>query len=278
MHRNRCESVGYDWHSSGGEKQHIGGCLVSGSSVLPLQGNGIRITRSGRAVLSVDEVTVGNAPCTAIIGPNGAGKSLLLRTLGGLLEPDSGSVTWAGEPALPLKGSLTPAMRDRRLAVGFVMQRPSLLARTAQANLEFALRARGLAGKAASARALDALEVAGLSSIADTPAHRLSSGEQQRLALARALALEPAILLLDEPTANVDPVSTAPIETMLIQAAAAGCRIVIVSHDLNQVKRLADEVLMMHQGVVVEQQAVTPFFDAPNSDPAKRWLAGELLV
>jgi len=247
-------------------------------SVLPIEGKALKITRGGRTVLDVPSVTVGTALCTAIIGPNGAGKSLLLRTLGGLLVPDSGSVTWGGDPLANPQASALTSQRSRRLAVGFVTQRPALLSRTALQNLEYALRARGLSAHVRRSESLKALEVAGLSAIANTPAQRLSAGEQQRLALARALALEPAILLLDEPTASVDPVSTAPFEMMLKNASHSGCRIVIVSHDLNQVKRLADEVLLMNQGGVVEQQPVAPFFNEPRSDVARKWLAGELLV
>ncbi len=247
-------------------------------TVLPIEGTALRITRSGRTVLNVPNVVVGASSCTAIIGPNGAGKSLLLRTLGGLLLPDSGQIRWGGKPAPNPSRSIATLQRSQRLAVGFVPQRPALLARTALQNLEYALKARGLNAAQGRANALAALEMAGLSAIVNTPAQRLSAGEQQRLALARALALEPAILLLDEPTASVDPVSTAPIEMMLKTASHSGCRIVIVSHDLNQVKRLADEVLLMNQGAVVEQQPVAPFFDAPKSDEARKWLAGELLV
>lgn len=251
---------------------------MSGPSLLPLKGHNLSVVRNGRAVLSINEVSVGSAPCTAIIGPNGAGKSLLLRTLGGLLTPDAGRVTWGGAPALKPDQSLNKEQRDRRLSVGFVSHRPALLARSARHNLEYALRARGTVGAAAREKAVEALENAGLSAIVNTPAQRLSAGEQQRLALARALALEPAILLLDEPTASVDPVSTAPIEAMLKHATTQGCRIVIVSHDLHQVKRLADEVLLMNQGELVEQQAVLPFFNAPISPVARSWVAGELLV
>ncbi len=248
------------------------------TAVLPIQGNNLRLSVQGRTVLDVPDISVGTAACTAIIGPNGAGKSLLLRALGGLLTLDQGHVTWGGQPALRPLQRLRPAERERRLAVGFVSHKPALLARSALHNMVYALRARGFSGHPARQQALESLESAGLSAIVNTPAQRLSAGEQQRLSLARALVLEPAILLLDEPTASVDPVSTAPIETMLKQASAAGCRIVIVSHDLNQVKRIADEVILMNRGSVEEQQAAQPFFETPQSQATKQWLAGELLV
>ena len=251
---------------------------MSASELLPIEGHGLSIARNGRTVLSVNTVSVGASVCTAIIGPNGAGKSLMLRVLGGLLTPDAGRVTWGGAAALTPVQFLNKTQRNRRLSVGFVPQRPALLSRSARHNLEYALRARGKLGSEARKKADEALENAGLSAIVNTPAQRLSAGEQQRLALARALALEPAILLLDEPTASVDPVSTAPIEAMLKRAANEGCRIVIVSHDLHQVKRLADEVLLMNKGEVVEQQATESFFNAPISDVARSWIAGELLV
>lgn len=248
------------------------------SSLLPIEGRNLSLVRNGRSVLSVDKVCVGVSPCTLIIGPNGAGKSLLLRTLAGLLSPDAGSVHWGSAVALTPAQSMNSTQRVRRLKVGFVSQRPALLARSAKSNLEYALRARGIVGSDARRRALEALDSAGLSAIGNTPAQRLSGGEQQRLALARAIALEPAILLLDEPTASVDPVSTAPIEAMLKRATIEGCRIVMVSHDLHQVKRLADEVLLMNRGEVVEQQAAASFFNAPISRIARSWIAGELLV
>lgn len=247
-------------------------------SVLPVEAENLLVKRQDRQLLAIDAVRVGTAPCTAIIGPNGAGKSLLLRILAGLMQPDVGHVTWGGQPALRPKSSLNQAQRITRLAVGFVSQRPALLARSAKNNLAYALRARGCGAADANDKAVAALESAGLSAIVNTPAQRLSAGEQQRLVLARALVLEPAILFLDEPTASVDPVSTAPIEAMLKRAMLEGCRIVIVSHDLNQVKRLADEVLLLNQGALVEQQAATPFFDNPKSRTAQKWLAGELLL
>jgi len=247
------------------------------AKVIPLSGSQLRITRRGRVVLAVPEVRVGDAAITGIIGPNGAGKSLLLRTLAGLLLPDEGEVWWADATA-SYSQRMSREERARRLAVGFVMQRPALLARTAFGNLTYALRSRGYSTAECRQRANTALQAAGLTHIADTSAVRLSSGEQQRLALARALALEPAILLLDEPTASVDPVSTAPIERMLLDAANKGCRIVIVSHDISQVKRLADQVLMMHAGSVVEQQNAAGFLAAPKTDITRRWLAGELLI
>lgn len=247
-------------------------------AVLPIEADRLSVVRSGRRVLAVDSLCIGSVGCTAIIGPNGAGKSLLLRTLGGLLKPDTGRVTWAGEVAPDGTRSLSTQDRKRRLAVGFVSHRPSLLARSARHNMEYALRAAGHTSAQAKPIAMRALEAAGLAGIVNTPAQRLSAGEQQRLALARALALEPAILLLDEPTASVDPVSTAPIETMLKKACSDGCKVVIVSHDLNQVKRLADEVLLINKGAVAERQLVGPFFENPTSTTAKKWLAGELLA
>ncbi len=252
--------------------------MRDGVAVLPIKASDLSVVRQGRRVLAVDSVRIGDSACTAIIGPNGAGKSLMLRALGGLMKLDAGSVTWAGVAAPEPGRAVNAEDRRRRLAVGFVSHRPSLLARSARHNLEFALRAGGFTAQAAKQRASRVLEEAGLAAIVNTPAQRLSAGEQQRLALARALALEPAILLLDEPTASVDPVSTAPIEAMLKHAAQHGCKIVIVSHDLNQVKRLADVVLLMNRGSVVEQEAVGPFFEQPKSTTARKWLAGELLV
>ena len=123
-----------------------------------------------------------------------------------------------------------------------------------------------------------ALEQAGLGNICNVSAHRLSGGEQQRLALVRALLLEPDILFLDEVTANVDPASTLVIEQQLRAALADGLTVVMVSHDQGQVKRLADHVVLMHKGELVESASATQFFAQPRSALSRHWIAGELLV
>jgi tungstate transport system ATP-binding protein len=205
---------------------------------------------------------------TVIMGPNGAGKSLLLRLLHGLLEPSAGEVIWGGRPA-------DNAIRLRQ---AMVFQRPVLLRRSALANLTHALRARGVPRRERHARAAKMLSAAGLGALARTPARLLSGGEQQRLAMARALSLEPDILFLDEPTANLDPASTLAIEQLIQRAHDKGAKIVLVTHDLGQARRLADEVVFLHRGRIEEQSPAGPFFDAPASARARAFLEGRLVL
>ena len=236
--------------------------------VLPVACQKLLIRRAGRDVLNVPALSLGHVGCTAIVGPNGAGKSLLVRTLCDLQVPDSGRVTWAGQAPDTL----------RRHRVGLLLQRPVLLRRSALNNVLFALRATGMSRAAGLPEAQQALHAAGLSALVDVSAHRLSGGEQQRLALARALALKPDMLFMDEATANVDPASTRVIEQQLIRAMTDGLKVVAVSHDMGQVRRLADEVVLMHNGGVVEQSRRQHFFEQATNPLTQRWLDGELLV
>ncbi|MBX2879740.1 MAG: ATP-binding cassette domain-containing protein [Granulosicoccus sp.] len=234
----------------------------------PITASGLCIRRSGRQLLNVKQLSIAESGCTVIVGPNGAGKSLLIKSLCGLQKPDSGSVYWAG----------TAPERTRRRQVGLLLQHPVLLKRTARANLVYALRHAGSSRRAARTGANQALEKAALMDVADIQANRLSGGEQQRLALARALLLEPEILFLDEATAHVDPASTLMIEQQLTQTMQRGLCVVLVSHDIGQVRRLADHVVLMHMGEVVEQCAKDKFFSESAHPTSQSWIAGELLV
>lgn len=205
---------------------------------------------------------------TVVMGPNGAGKSLTLRLLQGLIEPTGGRIHHAGRP-------FDASLRRR---VALVFQRPVLLRRSVAANLAHALAAHGVARAERPARIAELLVQAGLGDLARRPARVLSGGEQQRLALVRALAAEPAILLLDEPTASLDPHSTLAIERLIDQAHAAGTKIVLVTHDLGQARRLADDVAFLHRGRLTEHTPADRFFSAPQSDAARAYLDGRLLV
>lgn len=240
---------------------------MSSDTVLPISASNLRIVRADRVLLHVNKLDVTGA-CTAVIGPNGAGKSLLIKTLAALQPLDTGEVMWAG---------VAPRL-DARRKVGLLLQRPVLLRRSALANIIYALRAAGVPSKKAQQQALTALKRAGLEALAASPANVLSGGEQQRLALARALALEPQVLFLDEPTASVDPNSTQSIEEMLKEASANGCTTMIVSHDLGQVRRLAQHVILMVKGGIVEHSPVERFFERPSSEQGRAYLAGELLL
>ncbi|MGE3146968.1 MAG: ABC transporter ATP-binding protein [Pseudorhodoplanes sp.] len=205
-------------------------------------------------------------PPTALIGPNGSGKTTLLRLAMGLTEASSGRVTWGGRERAP------PTRR------GFLFQRPVMLRRSAAANLRYALAAAGFPARERAARADALLAQVGLTAIAERPARRLSGGEQQRLAVARALAKEPELLFLDEPTASLDPAATKAMEDLIVAIAARGIKIVMSTHNLPQARRLAGEIVLLNRGRVVESGPTQDFFAAPRTDEARRFLAGELLI
>lgn len=236
--------------------------------VCPVVGENLLIERAGRRLLTVPMVRLGDYACTSIVGPNGAGKSLLVRTLCALQRADEGKVWW-GEHAPD---------QARRHRVGLLLQRPVLLMRSALENVSYALRIAGSSQRLARQQAEAALQVAGLTTIMHSPAARLSGGEQQRLALARALALKPDMLFMDESTAHVDQASTLAIEQQLKEAMDAGLRLVLISHDVGQVQRLADEIVLMHNGEIVEQNGREAFFEHSINPVTRKWLNGDLLV
>ncbi|MEM7060461.1 MAG: phosphate ABC transporter ATP-binding protein [Pseudomonadota bacterium] len=223
------------------------------------------LSRGGQQVIDGLTLSLVCSGLTAIMGPNGAGKSLTLRLIAGLIVPDAGSVRFDGG---------APAARD--LAV--VFQSPVMLRRSVKGNLTHALRLRGIRGAALRDRVSELLKMGGLQDVADRPARQLSGGEKQRLALVRALAVGPKFLLLDEPTASLDPTSTAEIERLIREARADGTRVILITHDRFQAKRLADEVVFLHKGKLIEVSPVPKFFDAPASAEARAYLNGELLT
>ena len=228
-----------------------------------LRARGLRLDVDGVRLVDVPELAIGGG-VTAIIGPNGAGKSLLLRLLHGLVRPTAGRVEHAGAPA-------STATRERQ---SMVFQTPVLLRRSALANLEFVRRARRVAG--ADCAAL--LERVGLEAHARRDARRLSGGERQRLALARALVTAPDVLLLDEPTASLDPASTLVVERVLAEERDAGTAVVLVTHDIPQARRLADGIVFLHRGRVAERASAARFFAAPVSDAARAYLDGRIVT
>ncbi|MEO1709786.1 MAG: ATP-binding cassette domain-containing protein [Pseudomonadota bacterium] len=237
------------------------------SPLLPLQVRGLTLEADGRRLLDDIRFDLSAGHRTIIMGPNGAGKSLLLRVLHGLVSPTTGSIRWG-------RGA---GLNDRKRQA-MVFQRPVLLRRSVAANLEFALRLSGAKGAELVDRRDSLLARVGLQGRHRQPARLLSGGEQQRLALARALATEPDILFLDEPTASLDPGSVRTIEDIVQATSAAGTKIVFVTHDLAQARRLADEVLFMHRGQVVEHAPAASFFHAPKSEMARAFMAGQLVL
>lgn len=237
--------------------------------VLPIAGHGLVVSRGGRTVVAGVGIKIDARPrILVILGPNGAGKSLLLRVLVGLIAPDAGTLTWAG----------TAPDRVRAPHIGFVFQRPVMLRRTTLNNIAFMLRVAGVAGDQILPRAWRALEASKLDRHAQTPARMLSAGEQQRLALAGALAIDPEILILDEPASNLDPASTFEIEDRLRQARTSGMCTVLVTHDLAQARRLADDIVFMHQGRILARSPAEAFFASPPCPEAAAYVHGDIVV
>lgn len=234
-------------------------------SLLPLELDQLVFAVGGRRIIDGISLRLDAGPRTIIVGPNGAGKSVLLRLCHGLLRPTSGTIRWT---------SPEPPGGPRRQAM--VFQRPVLLRRTAVANVAYALAITDLPRAQRMPRALDALRRAGLEYLAKHPARVLSGGEQQRLALARAWALSPEVLFLDEPTASLDPGATHEIEESIAAINASGTKIVMVTHNLGQARRLGDEILFMHQGRLAERAPADRFFKEPASREAAQFLEGEL--
>lgn len=231
-------------------------------TILPLRAEGLGFSAGGIAILSDVSLTLEAGSPSIIVGPNGAGKSVLLRLLHGLLVPSAGRVLWAGDAA-------------RRQAM--VFQRPVLLRRSVLANAVYPLNLAGVAAAERESRARAALEMVGLAALADRPARRLSGGEQQRLALARAAALSPEVLFLDEPCASLDPTATRAVEEIVDTLAARGTKIVMTTHDLGQARRLAGEVLFLNRGRLREQTPAAAFFNQPATPEAAAFLRGELV-
>lgn len=217
-------------------------------------------------VLDRIQLTLANGAPTLVIGPNGAGKTTLLRLAMGLASPSAGRITWGG------RAQVEPRRR------AFVFQHPVMLRRSAVANLRYALAQAGVAFPMRAARAQELLALVGLGAHGRRPARQLSGGETQRLALARALAKEPSVLFLDEPTGSLDPAAAKAIEDLIRTVAGAGVKVVMSTHDLGAARRLAGEVVLMHRGCVVETAPADRFFSAPASEAARRFLAGELLL
>jgi tungstate transport system ATP-binding protein len=233
--------------------------------ILPLELREVSFAAGGRTIIDRVSATIDAGPATIILGANGAGKSVLMRLMHGLLAPTSGTVSWNG---------VTAGGARRRQAM--VFQRPVMLRRSALANVVYALALAGVPPPERERQAMDALREVGLAGFAARSARVLSGGEQQRLALARAWALHPEVLFLDEPTANLDPGATREIEAVIRAFDAAGTKIVMATHNLGQARRLGDEVIYLHQGRVAERAPVEKYFSQPATAEAAAFIRGEL--
>jgi tungstate transport system ATP-binding protein len=236
------------------------------ASDLPIRFAEAAILAGGVAILDNVSLSIGPGAPTVVIGSNGAGKSTLLRAATGLIPVSHGHVTWAGREASP------PTRR------AILLQRPVMLRRSTAGNVYYALAVAGVPRGKHEQRCCDLLAMVGLEGLQRRPARRLSGGEQQRLALARALARDPAVLFLDEPTASLDPQATKSIEDVVRTITARGVKVVMSTHDLGQAGRIGGQIVLLHRGRVVETGPAEEFFSNPRTQEARRFIAGELLV
>jgi tungstate transport system ATP-binding protein len=217
----------------------------------------------GRTVIDGLSATIRPEGITAIVGPNGAGKSVALRLIDGLLRPDGGSIRFGDRPPDSVRRA-------------FVFQKPGLIHGSVRRNAALALAPLRLSHREAAERVDAALHKVGLRHRAEEAARKLSGGEQQRLALARALVVRPELLLLDEPTASLDPSATEAIEELVIAFAQGGTKVLLVSHNLGQVARLASDVLVLSRGKAVEHGPAHAILAAPRTSEARAYIKGEL--
>ncbi len=225
-----------------------------------------------RTVVDIAQMEVHRGEVLALVGPSGAGKSTLLRLLNFLEPPTAGRIRFLGNEFAA--DQAVPLATQRQVTT--VFQRPVLLNRSVRSNTEFGLRLRG--ERDSAARVERALEQVGLNGMAGQRARTLSGGEAQRVALARALVLEPQVLLLDEPTANLDPYNVGLIEE-IVRAVnrKQGTTVVLVTHNVFQARRLAQRVGLVLEGHVVELAPVTEFFDAPSDPRTAAFVRGEMV-
>ena len=232
-------------------------------ALLPLAIERLCFLPGGRRVLDEAEATIISAGITAIIGANGAGKSVLLRLIDGLIAPHAGSIRFGTREAATIRR-------------GFVFQKTALLRASVAQNVALALAPLNLTRPERDRRVDAALIRVGLAARARDAARRLSGGEQQRLGLARAWVIEPELLLLDEPTASLDPGATEEVERLVRAMADAGVKVIMVSHNLAQVARLAEDVIVLSKGRVVEHGPVMQVLQRPAMAETRAYLTGEL--
>lgn len=230
---------------------------------LPIQFKTVSFAVGATRILHGVDMKLAPGRPTVLMGPNGCGKTTLLKLAMGLIAPTSGGITFGG-------GAAPAGSR------AIVFQKPVMLRRTAAANIAYALRAAGKHANEQNVRRL--LDLARIAPLAVRPARRLSGGEQQRLALARALASEPQVLLLDEPTSSLDPASTKLVEDIIARISASGVKVALATHDIGQARRLAGDVVFLAKGRMIEHTSADRFFADPVSEEARRFLAGNLVI
>ncbi len=232
---------------------------------LPLTLDQVELTRGGKRILGPLSWVLAGEGVTVVLGPNGSGKTSLLKAIHGLERINRGRIDWPGG---------RDAARARQ---GFVFQSPILMRRSTVDCIAYPLLLDGMRRAEARARAAEAAGRVGLGDKLDLPVHVLSGGEKQKMAIARAMMRAPELLLLDEPTANLDGSSTREIEDILKTARAAGTRILFSTHDVGQARRLADDVIFIYRGLLHEAGPRDTFFTEPKTPEARAHIQGDLL-
>ncbi|MDX8352415.1 ATP-binding cassette domain-containing protein [Cognatiyoonia sp. IB215182] len=235
------------------------------SSILPLTVSQALVRRKGKTLLGPVDLEISATGCTIVMGPNGSGKTTLLRVLHGLERLSSGITSWQ----VPVT--------DARTRQAFVFQTPIIMRRSVRENLAYPLMVHGMGKAGAYQTAQNWAERVGLADALDRPAPQLSGGERQKLALARALIRAPEIVFLDEPCANLDGRAIREIEAILKEAQEGGTRIVMSTHDVGQAKRLADDVVFLMHGRIIEEGPADQFFSGPSTPQATALLQGDIV-
>ena len=232
----------------------------------------IIVEANKQTILSIEEISLAAGRIHAVIGPSGAGKTTLLRVLNLLLEPRQGELNYFGKRLIPAD----------RLAVqrsmAMVFQKPALFSGDVFYNVALGLKMRGISRDEVKTRVFNALDKVGLKHLAKRQAQSLSGGEAQRMALARAMVLEPKVLLLDEPTANLDPANVALFEDIIKKVhIETGTTIIIVTHNLYQAKRVSHESMFLNKGRVLERNLTAQLFTSPAAEETKLFISGEMI-
>jgi tungstate transport system ATP-binding protein len=235
------------------------------SNLFPLTVRAAQTSRRGKVLVGPIDLDLEGEGTTVVMGPNGSGKTTLLRLLHGIARKTGGTIDWAC------------SNQEACLHQAFVFQHPILLRRSVVDNIAYPLRIRGVSKADAYDQAVDWARRIGLNDMLDRSASVLSGGEQQKLALARAMITNPKVLFLDEPSASLDGRATREIEDILQNARKSGTRLILSTHDFGQARRLADEVIFLLHGRVLEHSSASAFFDSPQTSQARAFLNGDIV-
>ena len=234
-------------------------------SLTPIVISNLSLLLGKTKILDNINCKINNKSIFAILGPNGAGKSMFLKTINGLVGVKSGKINFNSR-------EINEYIRKK---IALVFQKPILLRRSVLENMQFVLEKKN---KLSNFEIMKLLQRVGLDTFKDKPARLLSGGEQQRLSLARALLINPSLLLLDEPTANLDPYSLNLIEEIILDENKKGKTIILTTHDMGQAKRLAKEILFFNKGKLLEQTKAINFFKKPKTIEAQSYINGKILL